>query len=132
VGRVSVGSTDVNAALVQQGAAWVYRQYAHDSRLVELEQQAQAARRGLWALPKAQRIPPWEWRRATKQEREQASRANNDTLFSRLARLWSGCGDKRTCGEMTDCAEARHYLDDCDIKRLDRNGDGIPCESLCP
>ena len=58
VGRVSVGSTDVNAALVQQGAAWVYRQYAHDPQLIDLERQAKAARRGLWALPKAQRIPP--------------------------------------------------------------------------
>ena len=47
VGRVSVGSTDVNAALVQQGAAWVYRQYARDPQLIDLERQAKAARRSL-------------------------------------------------------------------------------------
>ena len=32
VGRVFVGATDVNAELVKQGAAWVYRQFAKDQR----------------------------------------------------------------------------------------------------
>ena len=63
VGRVWVGETDVNAALVRQGAAWVYRQYAHDPVLPVLEQAARDGRRGLWALPEAERVPPWEWRR---------------------------------------------------------------------
>ena len=41
------------------------------------------------------------------------------------------CAGKRTCGEMTDCAEARFYLSKCGLTRLDGNGDGVPCESLC-
>jgi hypothetical protein len=41
------------------------------------------------------------------------------------------CGDKRTCGQMDSCAEARHYLTECGIGRLDGDGDGIPCEKLC-
>jgi hypothetical protein len=41
------------------------------------------------------------------------------------------CGDKRTCGQMDSCAEARHYLTECGIGRLDGDGDGVPCESLC-
>lgn len=51
VGRVYVGSLDVNAELVKRGAAWVYRQYSSYLSLITLEQQAKAARRGLWALP---------------------------------------------------------------------------------
>ncbi len=51
VGRVSVGGTDVNAALVAAGAAWVYRQYAKDPQLFALEAEARAAQQGLWALP---------------------------------------------------------------------------------
>ncbi|KQN04883.1 hypothetical protein ASE85_07820 [Sphingobium sp. Leaf26] len=43
----------------------------------------------------------------------------------------SSCGSKRTCGEMNSCAEAYHYLNDCGLGRLDRDGDGIPCESIC-
>ena len=33
VGRVYVGGVDVNAELVRQGAAWVYRQYVKDASL---------------------------------------------------------------------------------------------------
>lgn len=66
VGRVFAGATDVCAALVERGAAWVYRQYSRDARLLELEAAAKAAGRGLWALPARERIPPWEWRRVGK------------------------------------------------------------------
>lgn len=41
------------------------------------------------------------------------------------------CGDKRTCGEMDSCAEANHYLNVCGRSRLDGDGDGVPCESIC-
>lgn len=47
VGRVYVGGVDVNAELVKQGAAWVYRQYAKDQSLFALEQEAKTAKRGL-------------------------------------------------------------------------------------
>ena len=63
VGRVIAGGTDVNATMVRLGAAWVYRAYTNDPALLRLEAEARAARRGLWALPEAQRRPPWEWRR---------------------------------------------------------------------
>ncbi|MCB1695310.1 MAG: excalibur calcium-binding domain-containing protein [Halioglobus sp.] len=32
---------------------------------------------------------------------------------------------------MTSCAEAKKYLTTCGVTSLDRDGDGIPCESLC-
>jgi endonuclease YncB( thermonuclease family) len=41
------------------------------------------------------------------------------------------CGSKRTCGQMSSCAEARFYLEQCRLRKLDRDGDGVPCESLC-
>ena len=47
VGRVYVGNLDVNAEMVKQGAAWVYRQYAKDQSLYRLEEQAKATQRGL-------------------------------------------------------------------------------------
>jgi hypothetical protein len=30
----------------------------------DAEQEAQQTRRGLWGLPEAERMPPWEWRAA--------------------------------------------------------------------
>ena len=64
VGRVRVGNRDVNAEMVRRGAAWVYTRHNRDPSLVPLEAEARAARRGLWALPEGERIPPWEWRAA--------------------------------------------------------------------
>jgi len=41
------------------------------------------------------------------------------------------CAGKRKCGEMGSCAEARFYLSTCGVGSLDRDHDGVPCESLC-
>ena len=42
------------------------------------------------------------------------------------------CDDgKRYCKEMDSCAEAKFYLNQCGVSRLDRDNDGIPCESIC-
>ena len=66
VGRVHEGAVDVNAEMARRGAAWVYRRYSRDPSLLRLEEEARAARLGLWALPEAQRTPPWEWRAANR------------------------------------------------------------------
>jgi hypothetical protein len=51
---------DLSQALVQAGYAWHDTRYApHDKRLAQLQAEAQAAQRGLWA--DANPIPPWEW-----------------------------------------------------------------------
>ena len=41
------------------------------------------------------------------------------------------CGAKTTCGQMSSCDEAKFYLTTCGVKRLDGDGDGVPCASLC-
>jgi endonuclease YncB( thermonuclease family) len=122
VARVYVGSTDVNAKLVCQGAAWVYRDYARDPAWFALEDEARAAKHGLWALPEAQRTPPWEWRQASRATEPRASSTSQASL---------SCGSKRTCKEIIDCAEAHFYLNSCGLTRLDGDGDKVPCEKLC-
>lgn len=52
VGRVYVNGLDVTAEQVKRGMAWVYKQYARDRSLYRLEEEARAARRGLWSDPK--------------------------------------------------------------------------------
>jgi endonuclease YncB( thermonuclease family) len=61
VGQVRCSDTAVNAELVKQGHAWVYRAYNHDPTLEPLERQARSARLGLWS--QARPTPPWEWRK---------------------------------------------------------------------
>jgi len=41
------------------------------------------------------------------------------------------CGTKRYCTDMGSCEEARWYLRSCGLRKLDRDGDGVPCEALC-
>jgi endonuclease YncB( thermonuclease family) len=132
VGRVYAGPVDVNAEMVRQGAAWVYRQYSRDPSLLRLEQEAREARRGLWALPEAQRTPPWEWRAAERTgQGRSTSPASTPAATNSLAASGFSCGAKRYCREMASCAEARFHLSQCGLTRLDGDGDGVPCKSLC-
>lgn len=45
--------------------------------------------------------------------------------------VWAGACVKWACGQMASCDEARDYLARCGVLRLDRDGDGVPCEKLC-
>jgi endonuclease YncB( thermonuclease family) len=123
---VYVDGVDVNRHLVESGAAWVYRQYNRDQSLLQAEAEARAAKRGLWSLPEAERIPPWEWRHGglVAPPKPLALVDSDDASgFS--------CSVRKTCGQMTTCAEARYHLESCGNSRLDRDNDGVPCESLC-
>ncbi len=62
VGEVILpGGRVLNHELVRAGLAWWYRRYApDDGTLAQLEADAKAAKRGLWA--DAEPVPPWEWR----------------------------------------------------------------------
>ena len=123
VGYVILDGRDVNREMVREGHAWVYRQYLRDRSLLAEEQVARENRRGLWALPEAQRTPPWEWRHLAKGagvSRSQSQLASHAT-----------CGTKRCCKEMASCEEAHFYLTQCGLTQLDGDRDGTPCESLC-
>lgn len=50
VGTVFVDGINVNREMVKNGYAWVYRQYAHDETLMDLEKSARTNRMGLWTL----------------------------------------------------------------------------------
>ena len=132
VGRVYVGSVDVNAEMIRQGAAWVYRQYAKDQSLYRLEEQAKATKRGLWGLPETERCPPWDWRRGTCNTTP-APAASAPAVSAPKAAASGGytCGSKRYCREMTSCEEAKFYLVQCGVGSLDGDKDGVPCETLC-
>jgi Excalibur calcium-binding domain len=41
------------------------------------------------------------------------------------------CGAKKTCKQMVSCDEAIFQLKSCGNKKLDRDGDGVPCNALC-
>ena len=135
VGRVYVGNVDVNAEMIRQGAAWVYRQYLKDQSLLRLEAEAKAAKRGLWGLSETERCPPWDWRKGSCPTTSTAPAASPvaPAVNAPKTATSSGfsCSGKRYCREMTSCEEAKFYLTQCGVGSLDGNKDGVPCESLC-
>jgi micrococcal nuclease len=58
---VMVGGVNVNRELVRLGLAWRYERYSKDEALLAAQNEARAARRGLWSDPAP--VAPWEWRR---------------------------------------------------------------------
>jgi endonuclease YncB( thermonuclease family) len=53
----------INRELVHRGAAWFYDEYSKSDALFPVEEEARNAGRGLWALPKTNRVEPWVWRK---------------------------------------------------------------------
>jgi endonuclease YncB( thermonuclease family) len=129
VGEVYADDVCVNCELVREGHAWVYRRYTSDAVLIGLEEEARRTGRGLWGLPAAERIPPWEWRRGAREPRAPGADRNAEAAPTDAGSLT--CGAKRYCKEMRTCEEARFYLTQCGLERLDGDGDGTPCEKLC-
>lgn len=59
---INQDGSNLNRELVKNGMAWWYRQYApNDTTLQQLEKEAKAASRGLWAAKDP--IAPWDFRR---------------------------------------------------------------------
>ena len=67
VGLVSVDGQSLNELIIQNGYAWVYRQYCKEkfcSDWIRSEEIARQQKKGMWRDSVV--IPPWEWRAAQK------------------------------------------------------------------
>ncbi|WP_020561224.1 thermonuclease family protein [Thiofilum flexile] len=127
-GKVLLNGRDINREQIEQGMAWVYTQYAHDQDYVSAQERAQRAKLGLWQDKKP--TPPWVYRHSDA-NKPKATPHPAEPKKSFWSGWWgSGC-EKKTCAEMSSCAEAKRYLHECKLKRLDADKNGIPCESLC-
>lgn len=61
IAHVKCEGTDAGPEQVRRGMAWVYRAFSDSPKLLQLEAEAMAARKGLWADPNP--VPPWQFRR---------------------------------------------------------------------
>ena len=128
VGTLFVEGIDSNKEQIKLGMAWVYRKYLHDQSLLSLEEIARQAKLGLWA--DANPMAPWDYRHGGKEKKAR------DTLIApREPKAHqdnnAACGNKHHCKEMASCEEAKFYLTQCGLTRIDGDGDGTPCEKLC-
>lgn len=135
IAHVFIDGVHVNAEMVGRGLAWVRRAYDPPAHLVQREDEARAARRGLWA--DADPTPPWDWRKAKRSSRstipvgaaQQASSQREALAQLTVPRVQ--CGSKRYCREMSSCAEAVAFLRQCGVDTIDGDDDGMPCETKC-
>jgi endonuclease YncB( thermonuclease family) len=124
IGKVLLDDTDVNLRQVKAGYAWWYEYYKRNQAEADrqayfsAEQQARNNGLGLWAVPRP--INPYDWRKGNHRP---PPHVENKTF---------NCGEKLYCKEMASCTEATFYFEACALTGLDGDGDGTPCESLCP
>lgn len=119
VAEVWRGGMSVNLRLVSSGHAFVYRQYLKSpcvaSAYVKAEEQAQAGKLGVWSI-QGGITRPWDFRRGRKNSPRITSRNN----------IGSG---RYTCRSIGSWTKAQELLRQ-GHGYLDRDGDGVACESL--
>jgi endonuclease YncB( thermonuclease family) len=121
LGRLRCDGIDANAEQVKRGMAWAYRKYLTDPTIADFELAAKTDKLGLWLDDDP--VPPSDFRHGGKAVKKPTEKSATGSGFT--------CGDKRHCKEMSNCEEAKFYMTECGISKLDRNHDGVPCESLC-
>ncbi len=128
-----IGKGIVNLAMVQSGQAFVYRQYlgrCDRQAYLAAERQAQAQRLGVWAVPGGI-TRPWDFRHGGTGRRSagavRAGGSSSAAVTSPQAVQTSGA--KTTCKQIGSFARAQELLRQ-GHSYLDRNGDGVACESM--
>src|SRR3989344_92064 len=110
--------------------------YKYQAEFKKAQKDAETAKKGLWAdnacETSAPQVTPTS--SATTGGSNNPGASTGDTVAPTASSGGSGgysCAGKTTCGQMSSCAEAQFYLSSCGVSSLDRDGDGVPCETLC-
>lgn len=119
--------TSVAVWMVEHGQALDWPKYSHGAYAAQ-QAKAEAAKIGLW-VGKFQ--APWDWRAAHGDNARPAVSQPLGIISRQVAQSYT-CQPRRTCSQIGSCDEANWYLSNCPWGgKLDRDGDGLPCESLC-
>ena len=127
VAHLTVDGMSVNEEQVRRGMAWEYSYYHDNKSYIALQNEAQQAQRGLWSGSE-EIMKPAQWRKL------HAKEVPVSTLLAKPSALEAPdytCGSKHLCAQMYTCDEAYFYLIQCNVKPLDPNRDGVPCEHIC-
>jgi endonuclease YncB( thermonuclease family) len=76
IARIVHGDNDLSVELLKNGLAWHYTQFSKDPVLSAAEHDARINKRGLWSGENP--VPPWVWRRQSRQERARRSGSVDD------------------------------------------------------
>ena len=143
LGHVQADGVDMGRRMVEEGHAWSLRTRWDRGPLVKEERMAAALRRGLHGLPGA--VMPRDFRQghgpcvadaATEvaapsqapRPLPPASERQPPTAPPPPPGSAFRCDGRTHCSQMTSCAEARFFLENCPGVKMDGNRDGVPCE----
>jgi micrococcal nuclease len=121
-----------NRMMISEGYAHEYTYdlpYKYQSEYQEAEKQAMDAKKGLWAdnacEEVTQTIIPAE------PVTEPVVPVNTPAVEPEETATIYSCSVPKNCSQMSSCDEAYYYLDTCGKGSLDRDKDGVPCETIC-
>jgi endonuclease YncB( thermonuclease family) len=114
--KIFLNEVYINEKLVKDGFAWSYKEYNDNNTLLNTaEIEARSKRLGLWNTQSP--IYPSHWRKLRK--------LGNSVVIN------DKCDYTISCSKIKTCQEAMYLLNECNFYFLDKNNDGIPCETLC-
>ena len=133
-----VGSASVNAALqvIGKSGDWYLIRHngrevfiagwlTHSSRLVQPSRQQTSGSSSQPAVSQPPQQP------AQQPVQQPAARVQEPVQQPAQQQPRFSCSPRKNCGDMSSCAEARFHLTQCGRGALDRDKDGVPCESIC-
>ena len=128
VAEVMRGGQSINLAMVRSGQAFAYRQYLRqcdEAAYLGAEGAAQLEGLGVWAVPGGiQR--PWDWRHGRRGSRASNAGAQSSVVPSAGT---APVGSRLSCRQIGSFARAQELLRQ-GHGYLDKDGDGVACESL--
>nr|WP_321466405.1 thermonuclease family protein [uncultured Desulfobulbus sp.] len=128
VALVSVDGQSLNELIIRNGYAWVYPQYCKKqfcSDWLRLEANARQLKKGLWAGSNI--VKPWDFRKYAQASRKETP-ATPRTLPKEGNSSGFRCDGRTYCSQMTSCAEATWFIQNCPGTKMDGDNDGVPCE----
>ena len=117
--------------------AYLYMERTYGERLQFQLSSREKAQYTAWA--EEDPPDPWEYERNTRIAKLQglsnsfvtAGLVAGERVQDRRSAPGFSCDERKTCGQMTSCEEATYHLHTCGNTGLDRDGDGVPCASVC-
>ena len=150
-------NVNANIHQLKNGMAWVFDKYVTDYNLYEFQNTAKLKKVGIWSeeFP----LAPWDFRAGKKEydhRLEELEKKLEDLIslteqniifyqneileLNKKLEGYKNTSDnkndfiscaKKTCKQMLNCEEAYFQYKECGNSSLDRDKDGVPCESIC-